>query len=82
MVALRALDLKLLRDTWRLRGQAVAIALVIVVGVATYVTMISVMDTLEGTLDTYYAEYRFPDGFASAGARRSTWSSACAGCRA
>jgi putative ABC transport system permease protein len=62
---MRALDRKMLRDLWGMRGQALAIALVIVAGVATYVAMTSVMDTLQRTLATYYREYRFADGFAS-----------------
>jgi putative ABC transport system permease protein len=65
VVTLRAIDRKLLRDAWRMRGQVIAIALVIIAGVSTYVSMISVMDTLEGTLVKYYADYRFADGFAS-----------------
>lgn len=65
MLSLSSLDRKLLRDLWGMRGQAIAIAFVIVAGVATYVAMSSVMDTLQTTLDRYYAEYRFADGFAS-----------------
>ncbi len=65
MVTLRAIDRKLLRDLWGMRGQAIAIALVIVAGVATYVTMTSVYDTLQGTLELYYRDHRFADGFAS-----------------
>ena len=62
---LRALDRKLLRDLWGMRGQAVAIGLVIVAGVTTYVSMTSVSDTLQHTLEVYYREHRFGDGFAS-----------------
>jgi putative ABC transport system permease protein len=64
-VRLRALDRKLLRDLRSMRGQAAAIALVIVAGVSTYVAMASVVDSLRGTLDAYYVRQRFPDGFAS-----------------
>jgi len=42
-----------------------AIALVIVAGVATYVSMQSVKHALEDSLDAYYRDYRFADGFAS-----------------
>jgi putative ABC transport system permease protein len=62
---LRALDRKLLRDLRGMIGQAVAIMFVIVAGVTTYVAMISVYDTLDGTLQRYYRDYRFADGFAS-----------------
>jgi putative ABC transport system permease protein len=64
-VKVRALDRKMMRDLWAMRGQALAIAFVIVAGIATYVSMTSVMESLQGTLDDYYADYRFADGFAS-----------------
>jgi len=64
-VKLRALDWKLLRDLRGMRGQAIAIVFVMVAGVATYVSMASVYDTLQGTLELYYQEYRFAEGFAS-----------------
>ena len=62
---MRALDRKMLRDLWGMRGQALAIAFVIVAGVATYVSMTGIMEALQSTLDAYYADYRFADGFAS-----------------
>jgi len=64
-VKLRALDWKLLRDLLGMRGQVVAIVFVMVAGVASYVSMASVYDTLQGSLELYYQEYRFADGFAS-----------------
>ena len=62
---LPALDRKLLRDLRGMRGQAIAIVFVMVAGVATYVSMASIHDTLQGTLELYYREYRFAEGFAS-----------------
>lgn len=62
---MKTIDLKMLRDLRNLRGQVIAIAFVIVAGVSVYVTMSSVADTLQGTLDTYYEDYGFADGFAS-----------------
>ncbi len=62
---LRAVDRKMLRDLWSMKGQAIAIAFVVVAGVTTYVSMISTYDTLEVTLERYYREYRFAEGFAS-----------------
>jgi putative ABC transport system permease protein len=62
---MKALDHKLLRDLASMRGQMLAIALVIVAGVATYVSMQSVKHALEDSLDAYYRDYRFADGFAS-----------------
>jgi putative ABC transport system permease protein len=65
VVRIRSIDRKLLRDLWRMRGQAVAIVFVMIAGVATYVAMISIYDSLAVTLERYYDEYRFADGFAS-----------------
>jgi putative ABC transport system permease protein len=65
VVTLRALDRKLLRDLLGLRGQAIAIAFVMIAGVTTYVSMTSIYHTLQGTLELYYRDYRFADGFAS-----------------
>lgn len=62
---MRSLDRKALRDLWQLRGQALAIALVIASGVATYVMCISVLLTLEETRDRFYREQRFADVFAT-----------------
>jgi putative ABC transport system permease protein len=62
---MRALDRKLLRDLRGMRGQMLAIGLVIVAGVATYVSGRSVMDALQRTLADYYRDYRFADGFAA-----------------
>ena len=62
---MRALDRKMLRDLRGMGGQAIAIALVIVAGVTTYVSMKSVMDALQRTLASYYRDYSFADGFAS-----------------
>lgn len=64
-MTLRALDRKLVRDLWGMRGQAIAIALVMIAGVTTYVSMTSISDTLQGTLASYYRDYRFADGFAT-----------------
>lgn len=62
---MRALDRKLFRDLWHLRGQALAIAFVIGAGVATYVMSASTMDSLQLTQRAYYDEHRFADVFAS-----------------
>lgn len=62
---MRALDRKMLRDLWGMRGQVLAIAFVIVSGVAMYISMTGVTDTLEHTQSAYYSEYNFADGFAS-----------------
>ncbi len=58
------LNRKLLRELWRLRGQVMAIALVIASGVATLVMSLSTIDALEETTKAYYERYRFADVFA------------------
>jgi putative ABC transport system permease protein len=62
---MKALDLKLLRDLWHLRGQVLAIAAVIMGGVATLVMSLSTYDSLVLTRDRFYNEYRFADVFAN-----------------
>jgi len=62
---MRALNTKLFRDVWLLRGQALAIAMVIAAGVATYVMSASTLSALSETRREYYEDYRFADVFAS-----------------
>jgi len=62
---MKALDRKLLRDIWHLRGQVLAIAAVIMGGVATMVMSLSTYDSLVTTRDRFYSEYRFADAFAT-----------------
>jgi putative ABC transport system permease protein len=57
------LDRKLLRDLARLRGQIIAIVLVVACGVASYVTMLSVHASLKQSGDTYFVTSHFPDAF-------------------
>jgi len=61
----KAIDRKLVRDLLRMKGQVLAIALIIVSGVATYVMFLSTMDSLELTRDSFYREYGFADAFVS-----------------
>jgi len=60
----RAINLKLVRDLAYLRGQAVAIGLVMACGVATFVMSLSMLDSLSGTLNSYYEQNRFAHVFA------------------
>ncbi|GAB4370596.1 MAG: ABC transporter permease [Deltaproteobacteria bacterium] len=62
---MKTLDRKLLRDLVGMKGQAIAIALVIVSGVATYIMSVSTLDSLRRTQATYYRDYRFADAFVS-----------------
>lgn len=59
----RALLKKLIRDILHLRGQIVAMALVVACGVASFVSMRSTYDSLLKTQQNYYSEYRFGDVF-------------------
>ncbi|MEF8734912.1 MAG: FtsX-like permease family protein [Candidatus Accumulibacter meliphilus] len=61
---MKPLDRKLLRDLWRVKGQALAIALVIAVGVLMLVMMDGLVNSLEETKRAYYERYRFADVFA------------------
>jgi len=65
VVRISALDRKLLRDVWGMKGQALAIALVVGAGVAMFVAYMSNFDSLQRTLDSYYDHQRFADVFAS-----------------
>lgn len=61
---MRALQRKLWRDLRQLRGQLIAIALVVIGGIATMVMAQSNYGALADTRALYYAEYRFADVFA------------------
>ncbi|MCB5425954.1 FtsX-like permease family protein [Altererythrobacter sp. CC-YST694] len=59
-----ALDLKLVRSLWHMRGQALAIAVVLAAAAATFVLSLGVHHSLTATRDAYYARYHFADIFA------------------
>ena len=61
-----AIDRKLLRDLWRIKGQALAIACVIGSGICMFVMYRSTFDSLQYTLSSYYGEQRFAEVFGSA----------------
>ena len=63
-MTLPALDRKLLRDLLQLRGQVIAIALVMAAGVATVVMALGTIRSLEETRAAYYERHRFADVFA------------------
>jgi putative ABC transport system permease protein len=58
------LNRKLLRDLSQLKGQSLAISLVMACGVATFTMSMSVYRSLSSALTTYYDRYRFADVFA------------------
>jgi putative ABC transport system permease protein len=59
-----SLHRKLFRDLWSIKGQALAIGLVIACGVATFVMSLCTYASLELIRSTYYERYRFADVFA------------------
>lgn len=61
-----SLDRKLLRDMTLMKGQVIAIALVISAGVATFVNSRTILHSLELTRSTFYERYRFAQVFARA----------------
>lgn len=61
---MKALNTKLVRDLWHLRGQVFATALVVACGVASFVAMSSTYESLVASRDRYYSQYRFADVFA------------------
>jgi len=58
------LDRKLLRDLWRMRGQAVTIALVVACGIGGFIASHSTHDSLTRARDHFYEISQFPHLFA------------------
>jgi putative ABC transport system permease protein len=59
-----ALDRKLLRDLWSMKGQALAIALVIAGGASVHLVATGMLSSLQETRRAYYERYRFADVWA------------------
>jgi len=60
-----SLNKKLLRDVWNIKGQIAAIIMVMAAGIAIFIIMFGVLDSLRLTQSTYYDRYQFADVFAS-----------------
>ncbi|EDX82919.1 efflux ABC transporter, permease protein [Synechococcus sp. PCC 7335] len=60
---LQSLDRKLLRDLLKMRGQILAIVLIVTCGIGSLVTMMSAYSSLKLTQQTYYDRYRFAEVF-------------------
>ncbi len=60
----KMLDRKLLRDVWQMRGQVLAIALVVTAGITGYCGSLSSYDSLRWLQATHYASSRFAHVFA------------------
>ncbi len=58
------LDRKLLRDLWRMKGQATAVGMVIALGVLMLVMDQGLVNSLEETKRAYYERYRLAEVFA------------------
>jgi len=58
---MRALDRKLLREIWHLKGQAISIALVVASGIMSVVTMRGSYESLVNAQQQYYSETRFAE---------------------
>jgi putative ABC transport system permease protein len=62
---MKAIHIKLWRDLTRLRAQVATIAMVVAIGVAGFVGMFSVHESLKGSRDAFYRDNRLADVFAS-----------------
>jgi putative ABC transport system permease protein len=60
---MHALDKKLWRDLLHLRGQVLAIALIVACGIASFVAMQTAYESLQLSQSTYYEQYRFAQVF-------------------
>ncbi|MFQ3789648.1 ABC transporter permease [Halomonas sp. A29] len=60
---MQTLHRKLYRDLWRLKGQALAIAMVIASGVMTLVLAVTTLESLSGARDRFYASHHFAEIF-------------------
>lgn len=62
---MNAIDIKLWRELWKMRMQALAIAMVIVSGVSIFIMSLSTYDSLYETRESYYQNNHFAEVFAS-----------------
>ena len=60
---MKALNRKLWRELWRMKGQVFAITLVVMSGVATFIMFISTVNSLNYTRNKFYRDYNFADVF-------------------
>ena len=65
VLSLRALNRKLLRECWHLKGQMLSIALVVAAGIMTVVTMRGSYESLVEAQQRYYNQMRFADVWTS-----------------
>jgi len=60
----RALNRKLWRDVWRMRGQVLAIGLIMASGIGVLIMGLATVEALDETARAYYERYRFAQVFA------------------
>ena len=60
----RTLDRKLWRDLWRMRGQVLAIGLIMASGIGVLIMGLATVEALDETARAYYERYRFAHVFA------------------
>jgi len=65
VLSFRALNRKLLRECWHLKGQMLSIALVVATGIMTVVTMRGSYESLVDAQQRYYNQMRFADVWTS-----------------
>ena len=65
MIRVDALNRKLLRDLWRIKGQAIAISMVMACGIALMISSFGTVATLEESMNAFYDRTRFADIFAT-----------------
>ena len=64
-MVVHALDRKLLRGLWRMRGQVLAIGLIMASGIGVLVMGLTTVEALDETARAYYERYRFGQIFAN-----------------
>src|SRR5690606_36523890 len=64
VVVASALDKKLIRDLWRMRGQVLAIGLIMASGIGILIMGLATVESLDETARAYYERYRFGHVFA------------------
>ncbi|MCF6215076.1 MAG: ABC transporter permease [Emcibacter sp.] len=64
LMIIEALNRKLLRDLWNIKGQMLAIIMVMACGITTFIMSFGVLDSLKLSRDVYYDRYQFADVFA------------------
>ncbi len=61
---IETLNKKLVRDLWNIKGQILAIIMVMACGIATFIMSFGVIDSLTLSRDVYYDRYQFANIFA------------------